>query len=369
MYTDQLHDADLLQAVDGQLLAAMQEQVPLSPRPFAAVARSLNLPESLVLERLRALGTGPHKVIRQIGAIFDSGSLGYRSTLVAAKVPEHRLASAAATINEHPGVSHNYRRDHDYNLWYTLAVAPDSRLGLEATAQILHQRCGAVATRLLPTLKMYKIGVKLDLGGGTSGRPHRPSQEIAAKPARHHSAVALSQQEIEFVRVLQRNLPIEQRPFDAWAREAGVTVDELLAAAEQFRLRGIMRRFSAVLRHRQLGFDANAMGVWIVPPQRQDAFGAVAAGFTQVSHCYLRPSYSDWPYNIYTMIHARQRAEGEVILKAIASATGMQRFAALYSTHEYKKVRVQYFTGDSEAWEAGVSGGEPKRENLEVHCE
>ena len=102
----------------------------------------------------------------------------------------------------------------------------------------------------------------------------------------------LSQREMEFVRVLQRDLPIVDRPFDAWARELKVTVNELLAAAEQFRVRRIMRRFSAVLRHRELGFDANAMGVWIVPPDRQDAFGAIAAGFPEVSHCYLRPSYA-----------------------------------------------------------------------------
>jgi DNA-binding Lrp family transcriptional regulator len=347
--------ADLLHDVDRQLLAAVQEQVPLSPRPFAALARRLGIPESLVLERLNELKTGPRSVIRQIGAIFDSGSLGYRSTLVAAKVPEHRLADAAAVINEHPGVSHNYRRDHDYNLWYTLAVAPDSRLGLEATVQILHTRCGAIATRLLPTIKMYKIGVKLDVDPGASDGSQFTYVDADVKPAAHRTNATLSKREIEFVRVLQRDLPIEQRPFDAWAGELGVNVDELLATAEQFRIRGIMRRFSAVLRHRELGFNANAMGVWIVPPEQQDTFGAIAAGFTQVSHCYLRPSYSDWPYSIYTMILARQQNEGEVILKAIGAATGIERYAALYSTHEYKKVRVQYFAGDAEAWERGVS--------------
>lgn len=350
--------ANLLHNVDRQLLASVQEQVPLSPRPFADVARSLNLPESVMLDRLSELRAGPHNVIRQIGAIFDSGSLGYRSTLVAAKVPEHRLAAAAAVINKHPGVSHNYRRDHDYNLWSTLAVPPDSRLGLEATAQTLHRRCGAVATRLLPTLKMYKIGVKLDLGRGEPDRPRSPSRKIAATTEPHHPAVALSQREMEFVRILQRDLPIVERPFDAWARDVGVNVDELLAVAEQFRLRGIMRRISAVLRHRELGFDANAMGVWIVPPDCQDAFGATAAGFSEVSHCYLRPSYEDWPYTIFTMIQAHDRTRAANVLGAIASATGIDNHDALYSTHEYKKVRIQYFTGDVEAWEDGVSGGE-----------
>ena len=341
--------ANLRHDVDGPLLAAVQEQVPLSPRPFAAVARNLGLPESLVLDRLGELKTGPDGAIRQIGAIFDSASLGYRSALVAAKVPQHRLAAAASAINEHPGVSHNYRRDHDYNLWYTLAVPPDSRLGLEATAQILHQHCGAVVTRLLPTLKKYKIGVKLDLGSGAGG--HSPPPKASPAPASGSPPAALADREIQLIRILQRDLPILPRPFDAWAAEIGLTVEQLLAAAQQFRIRRIMRRFSAVLRHRQLGFDANAMGVWIVPPDRQDEFGAAAARFPQVSHCYLRPTYPDWPYNLYTMIHARGRDQANLIIKTIAAATGIERYAALYSTHEYKKIRIRYFEPDIGDWE------------------
>jgi DNA-binding Lrp family transcriptional regulator len=158
--------------------------------------------------------------------------------------------------------------------------------------------------------------------------------------------------------VLQRDLPIVENPFDALAEEAGVSVAELLESARRFIGAGMMRRFSAVLRHRELGFDANAMGVWVVPPDRQDAFGAAAAGFSKVSHCYLRPSYADWPYTIFTMIHAQDRAGAAKVLSAIASATLISEYAALYSTQEYKKVRVKYFTGDVEAWEAGVGGGQ-----------
>jgi DNA-binding Lrp family transcriptional regulator len=124
-----------------------------------------------------------------------------------------------------------------------------------------------------------------------------------------------------------------------------------------------MRRFSAVLRHRELGFDANSMGVWNVPPDKQDAFGATAAGFAEVSHCYLRPSYPDWPYTIFTMIHTQDRERAANVLRSIATATGIHEYSALYSTHEYKKVRVQYFTGDVEAWESGVGAGEPERRN------
>jgi DNA-binding Lrp family transcriptional regulator len=282
---------------------------------------------------------------------------------VAAKVPEDHLADAAIVINQHPGVSHNYRRDCEYNLWYTLAVPPDSHLGLEGTVAVLHRRSGALATRLLPTIKLYKIGVTLDLGERESNFAQAPVPDIMAVAASGRTGTPLTPREIEFVRVLQRDLPIVERPFDAWAQELGVTVQELLAAAEHFRARRIMRRFSAVLRHRELGFDANAMGVWNVPPDKQDAFGATAAGFAQVSHCYLRPSYPDWPYTIFTMIHTPDRQRAANVLSAIATATGIHDYSALYSTHEYKKVRVQYFTGDVQAWEAGVGPGEAERRN------
>jgi DNA-binding Lrp family transcriptional regulator len=297
-----------------------------------------------VLERLRSLHYGPTAPIRQIGAIFESKSLGYESTLVAAKIPESQLAAAATIINRHPGVSHNYRRDHEYNLWYTLAVPPDSKLGLAKTVEILHRQSEAISMRMLPTLKMYKIGVKLNLSGH--------AQSASSVPARRHiEPMHLTEQSRRLIRVLQRDLPIVSQPFAALAAEGTVGEEELIATAKLFRRLGIMRRFSAVLRHRELGFDANAMGVWIVPPDKHDAFGSAAAAFPEVSHCYLRPTYTDWPYSIFTMIHAKGRDEAASVLSAISAATGITEYSSLYSTREYKKVRVRYFEPDIPAWE------------------
>jgi DNA-binding Lrp family transcriptional regulator len=336
----------ILDNLDSLLLNKIQEQIPLIPRPYAAIAESLGVTQTQVINRLSELHDGPRAPIRQIGAIFDSKSLGYQSTLVAARVSEAQLPAAVEAINAHPGVSHNYRRDHAYNLWFTLAVAPDSRLGLEKTAEILRKRSGASAMRLMPTLKLYKLGVKLDLGG----KGHGKSNAITSSA----SATVVSDQEKKLIRVLQQDLPIVEEPFAIWAKQAGVSVDQLLEAAEDFRNRKVMRRFSAVLRHRELGFDANAMGVWLVPSDRQDKFGATAAGFSEVSHCYLRPSYEDWPFNIFTMIHTQDRAAATTVLKTISAATGIDRYTALYSTQEYKKVRVQYFTDAASVWESGV---------------
>jgi len=341
-----------LEELDARLLDILQESLPLTATPFADVAGRLGIPPRQVLERVEALRSGERAPIRQISAIFDSKSLGYQTTLVAAKVEENQLPRAVAAINAHPGVSHNYRRDHAYNLWYTLAVGPDSRLGLQKTADMLHRQSGAIATRLMPTIKLYKIGVRLKIAEDSPSANELASSVpfVAAE-----EITPMSDLDRRLIRVLQRDLPAIDRPFDALAREAGVSTDELLAAIKRFADLKRMRRFSAVLRHRELGFDANAMGVWVVPPAQQDAFGQLAAGFAEVSHCYLRPTYPDWPYNLFTMIHTRQREAGMQVMAAISRATGIRQYAVLYSTQEYKKVRVKYFEDDIPAWE--VSNG------------
>jgi DNA-binding Lrp family transcriptional regulator len=165
------------------------------------------------------------------------------------------------------------------------------------------------------------------------------------------------------IRALQKNLPLVARPFEHLAREAEVKSADLLVAARSYLERGIMRRFAAVLRHRQAGFGANAMGVWAIAEGEEDEFGAAAATFDAVSHCYRRPAYPDWPYNVFTMVHGKSREDCEAVLAEIARVTDVHNRAALYSTHEYKKVRLKYFTPDTLEWEAAANAP-PNSENL-----
>jgi len=335
-----------LDEIDRKLLERLQVDVPLVSAPFEAIGKELGLGEQVVINRIKALKQAPNAVIRQISAIFDSQTLGYKSCLVAAKIEPSRLEEAAAVISKHAGVSHNYKREHDYNLWYTLAVPPDSELGLDRTIEILKAQSGALAMRKLQTIKLFKIGVNLNLSGEAKRRS--PS----AAPVRHASTPArVGAGDKVLIRILQRDLPIVARPFELWAKEAGVSEEQLLAEAKRFIEIKWMRRFAAVLHHREAGFDANAMGVWVVDEKSQEAFGQASAGFAEVSHCYLRPTYEDWPYNIFTMVHAQSREECEAVLKRISEATGVKEYRALYSTREFKKVRVRYFLDDIPDWE------------------
>jgi DNA-binding Lrp family transcriptional regulator len=341
---------------DKKLLNLLQRDFPLEERPFARLAQRLNLSEKDVLHfvtRYKQEG-----ILRQISAIFDTRRLGYQSSLVAMSVSREREDEAAAILNGHPGVSHNYRRNHYFNLWFTLAVAPTSRLGLEGTVAKLHQMCRADSTRLLPALKLYKLAVELDMTGEL---PPDASTDEPAHTEVSHNDVPLTERQIALIRELQKDLPLVERPFDAWAATADLSPAEFLAEIRGFLARGQMRRFAAVLHHRAAGFVANAMGVWKVPENEDpDRFGAVMASFSAVSHCYRRPTYPDWPYALFSMVHGRTVEDCERTLQAIAEKTGLSEYEALYSTKEYKKTRVRYFTPEADEWEGRAGCASPK---------
>jgi DNA-binding Lrp family transcriptional regulator len=344
----------MMDDIDRRLLQLIQADIPVVVRPWAAIAARLGVGEADVLQRLAALKAA--RVIRQISAIFDTKSLGYQSTLVACQCDPAREAEAAAIINAHPGVSHNYHRDHPFNLWYTLAVAPTSRLGLSRTLDILHRESGARSTRPLPTLQLFKIGVELDVAG-TSRADDKTAAGYRPRP---RAAVTTVPVNIPFVREMQRDLPLEPEPFGAVAGRLGISLEELRRITAQMKATGQLRRVSAVLRHREIGFRANGMAVWAVPGDDADVarVGEQMAAYRAVTHCYRRPTYPDWPYNLFTMIHARSRQECEAVVAAIAQQTGITTHEVLYSTTEYKKTRVQYFTEAEAAWEA-AHGAEP----------
>ncbi|MCL2641622.1 MAG: AsnC family transcriptional regulator [Phycisphaerales bacterium] len=345
--------------VDRELLDILQTAIPLTERPFLEIAKQLGTSEADVLRRVGAM----QGIIRQISAIFDSGALGYQSTLVAAKVAEEKIDEAAKIINQHPGVSHNYKRDgrgsggwHAFNLWYTLGVprgGGGSRLGLEKTVEILHRLSGAELTRMMPTERVFKIGVRFDLGAGFA-----TPQSVFDANSRDRQ-LPLTEDDKKFVQILQQNLPLTAEPFTVWAKQNNITVESLFTAARDFLERKWMRRFAAVLRHRNVGIAANAMGVWVVHPEATESFGQTAATFNAVSHCYLRQTHSDWPFNMFTMVHATTPQQCEGVLAAISRETGMTNYATLYSTKEYKKQRVRYFTDDVERWEQEIMNAHP----------
>lgn len=315
---------------------------------------AVGLNEDEVLGTLRDLAEAG--LVRRFGAIYDTAAVGYDSALVAMRVGPEILEHAAGIVSEHPGVSHNYARDHVFNLWFTIAVPPDSRLGLAATVERLHRMCGAGSTRLLPKLRTFKIGVRLDMTG--QGRPNdeEPEPAFAARGAVGPPPAA---EDVRFIAVMQRSLPLTAEPFAAAAGELGCGVEELARILERHRQAGWLRRVAVTLHHRGAGYAANAMGAWIVPEDRIEDAGRRMAAFRAVSHCYRRPTYPDWPYGLFTMIHQRTREECEAVMDALRRATGIGEGVAIYSTREFTKRRIRYFDPAVEAWERRTLGDGP----------
>jgi DNA-binding Lrp family transcriptional regulator len=334
-----------LDELDKQLLNLMQSRFPLEPRPYLRVAGAAGISEDEALRRVRRLVDD--RIIRQITPIFDTRVLGYESMLVAAKVDPENPWRAAEAINAHPGVSHNYLRNHDFNMWFTIAIPPDSTLGLDRTLEILAEEAGAESVRKLPTLRLFKINMNLEMAGGTDKLAAAASVEEPKDP----EPAELDELDIAVIRALQGDMPVVPEPYAPAAERLGISQQQLLERLEEQRERRILRRVAAILFHRRAGFSANGMGVWKVPEDKVLEVGPKMAAFRGVSHCYQRPTYPDWPYSIFTMAHGRSKEECDAILDAIAEETGITERATLYSSTEFKKIRLLYFTDDYAKWE------------------
>ena len=315
---------------DRTLLSAIQADLPVRQHPFDAVAQRCGVGEDEVIDRIARLRSSG--LIRRIGAIFDSRRLGYASTLVAARIPAGRLEEVAAMVSELPGVTHNYGRRHDYNLWFTLTA--ESAEAIDAMLEELKRRTGINDFHSLPALAVYKIRVHFDL----DGKPPPPAQAPPAGPA-----VRLNEQQRQLVRLLQDDLPPTSEPYDELARQLGWPVERVLEQIRQWLDAGVIRRIGAVVRHHRLGFAANGMAVFDVPDDRIDEAGRCLSGHAEVSHCYGRPALPDFPYTLFAMTHGRSVEEVTAAVARMAEQIGVDHFDVLFSDREFKKTSMKYF--------------------------
>jgi siroheme decarboxylase len=337
-----------LDETDKRLMNLLQSSFPIDAEPFALLASEAELELEDVLARTQRLLDG--RIIREITPIFDTRALGYESMLVAAKVDGEHPQRAAQIVNSHPGVSHNYLRTHEFNLWFTIATPPDSELGLHGTLEALMRETGAESMRELPTLTLFKINMNLEMEKGTDAL----AAAVDASPPRELDAQPYDADDIALIKTLQGPMAAVERPYDEAAAELGIDTEALLERLRSLVDRKILRRVAAILYHRRAGFSANGMGVWKVPDKQIMEVGARMASYRGISHCYQRPTYEDWPYSVFTMAHGRSKEECDAILDSIAADCGMgpEDRATLYSSTEYKKIRLHYFTDDYAAWEA-----------------
>ncbi|MBN2160298.1 MAG: Lrp/AsnC family transcriptional regulator [Spirochaetes bacterium] len=333
------------------VLNRIQKDFPLAVDPFEIIADELSMKAGDLLEIVRALKE--KRVIRNISGIFNGQSLGYVSSLIAFRIDDAEIERAASAINAHPGVSHNYLRDHTFNIWFTLAAGSGAKL--EKTVSLLAEQSKASDYIILKNERLLKIG--LMLGVGEESRVSFTEDVGVVTPS---APTELSAEEKEAVRLLQRDLPITRDPFSALISESdgSMTVNSLLETAGRFRRGGVMRRYSAVIRHREAGFMANAMTVWKPAPEADiESISGLFRAEPRISHLYMRTVIpGKWEYPLFAMVHARNDAELTGIIEDLSVKSGIRDYLSLRSVREFKKERIRYFTDKFEEWEikAGI---------------
>ncbi|AGA69739.1 transcriptional regulator [Desulfitobacterium dichloroeliminans LMG P-21439] len=349
-----------MEALDRALLNIVQTDFPVAARPYETLASLTGSTEQEAWQRIQFLRR--EGIIRRLGGVFDSHRLGYKSTLCAAKVQEDKIQILTDLLMGMPGVTHNYLRNHVYNIWFTL-IAPTQR-EVEKTLTTIKGIIGTEEVYSLPALRLFKISVDFDFNSGDTtedngdmegrGEVANLQRDSGAESMEDSSASSLRGSEIlepypvdeadkSLIRELQGNIPQSLIPFAEIAESLAWPEEKVLARIQSLQRHKVLRRFGAVLRHQKAGFTANAMGVWQVPEEKAEEIGKIMAAFREVSHCYQRPTLTDWPYNLFTMIHARSEEEcGEVMVK-ISRATGIKDYSMLFSIKELKKSSMQYY--------------------------
>ncbi|MBU0925090.1 Lrp/AsnC family transcriptional regulator [bacterium] len=325
-----------------EILYRIQKSFPLLKRPFEQIAKELNISEDEVIQILQK--EKENKIIRQTSAIFDTKKLGYTSSLVAFEIAAEDIDEAVVILNSHPGISHNYERNHNYNIWFTLAIAPNSKSTLEDTIAILAKLTKAKDYIILPTLKLFKISVKLD----TTNQAEK-KEKVARTDFK---GMELNDYHYNIIKEAQNDIEITQEPFKEIIEKLNISYDEFFSVLNEFQETGVMRRFASILNHRQAGFGANAMVAWdIEEGVKGEEIGKIAASFSAVSHCYLRPKYPTWNYNLFTMIHGKTKEDTQEVIENIAKEIEYKSNMPLYSSREFKKVRIKYFCDEFKNWE------------------
>ena len=347
-----LREVDLDTPVSRTVLTAVQTSLPVEERPYAALGEACGTDEAgafAVVEAARAVG-----IVRRIGASFDSYRLGCVSTLAALAVPEDDLDRVAALVGSHPGITHNYERDDRYNLWFTCIV--HGREALERELADIQRETGEDDMLVLPALRLFKVRVAFDVREGASASEAKPAAAGAPAFIVPADTVPLDLDDVDraLVRALQGDLAGDVRPFALAAAQVSESLGRAVDEGEVLeRTRALVearavRRIGTMVRHRKMGFVCNAMGVWDVPDDQVERAGAILARPASVSHCYERPRRATWPWNMYTMIHGRDRAEcehGACELHARLAEAGIEvaQPRMLVSTREFKKTSMRYF--------------------------
>ena len=312
-----------------QLCNVLQEGLPICPKPYADLAEFLNSDEKTILQEIGQLKEAG--VIRRICALINSRALGLTGTLVAAHIPEENLQEVTGAVNALENVSHNYLREHYYNLWFTLQA--ESAEQIEVTVSNLSGRFG-IDFYSLPIERVFKLDVRFDAEG--EGQPFSDIERIPKS-----ETVKLNEAEKQILWKLEDDLDVISEPFDFLCSE-GLETEGVLRIIQELIDKGVIRRIAAIVDHHKLGFVANVLFCSEVPQNRIVEAGKALARFGIVSHCYERKTVEDWPYNLYAMMHGKSMGEIQHLINKFTESEKIDSFELLPTAVELKKQPVKH---------------------------
>ena len=322
-----------LTAFQKTLCNRLQRGLPLCVQPFAAVAEDLDSTEDEVLKETRDLMAAG--IIRRLSVQINYRALGMSSTLVTGHVPPEQLPEVTAAVNRLAGVSHNYLRQHHFNLWFTLQEKSPEQI--RVTLFDLETRFG-IDFHSLPVTHVFKLDVRFDVENADAVLLED------AEPVPGTERVEIAEEHKDVLAHLQNGLEATSRPFDAVRPEGLDEAGHFALLGELIDL-GVIRRIAAVLNHHKLGFGANVMFAGRVPPERAVEAGRRLARFGTVSHCYERETFEGWPYSLFAMMHGRNMAQIQHTIDKFTAAGDVLAFELLPTEAELKKhpVRCNFF--------------------------
>lgn len=313
-----------------QLCTILQKGLQVCERPFDKIADELGENVENVLEQIRQLKS--EGIIRRFRAIINHRALGKSGTLVTAHVPDEKLNEVTESINSLPDVSHNYLREHFFNLWFTLQAQSNSEI--EQILKDLRERF-AIEFHSLPVVRTFKLNVRFDI---TDNKKDTQNKAVS-KPK--NETVLLNEDEKTILSKLQNELEITETPFYFLSNEK-LSIEDALRIIQNLIEKGVIRRIAAVIDYRQVGFTANALFACEVPQEKIIEAGKKLARSELVSHCYERRTFEGWPYNLFAMMHSKSMEEIQKQVKNFIESQKIKSYALLPTISELKKEPVRH---------------------------
>lgn len=328
--------------IDKKLLNITQTGFEITETPYEKIGSILGISEEETLSRLRKLKD--EKVLRYIGASIDTSYLNFNGLLVAAKVPVEEIDSVAEIINSHPGVTHNYLRMNDFNMWFT--ILEPSCYEVEETAKKILEMAKIKDYMLLKSEKKYKLNFAVDANSSNYGG--FKFEEVQIK--KEKSKMELKSEDIRIIERLKQPLPINSRPFHALSEEFNISEKKLLKKLLDYKDSGVIRKIGGIVSQRKLGYKYNALVLWNVQKDKIDDFAKKLANMKNISHCYRRTTYQNWEYSIYSMFHCFDENHFKELLKFLSDGEPLNEYMILQTKKELKKQRMNFSKLDYSKW-------------------